>query len=137
MSDDRWRILGTCYFVVQGLSCIAWWAWMLLSPGQRSRFFSNRVLPEVMWALSIGDVAIIALGSLAVAHGLHHGRRWAAGVTWLVAGACMYAALLAVTMWFITGEGALGAALMVPLLLVPAMFAGRLTRDGPTNPGPD
>ena len=135
-NEQRWRTFGTWYFAAQGASCIAWWAWMLLAPQHRGLFFPRASLPELMQSLIVGDLLLIAFGSLAAAHSLNHRRRWAPAAMWLVAGACMYAALLAISLWALTREAALAAIAMAPTLIIPMLLAWRIRCDDLSSPAP-
>lgn len=128
MISVRWQRLGSLYFAFQGVSCIAWWLMLALSPATRGQFLPASLQPAIMHALWPTDLAFVGVLSLIAAAGWRLNRAWATAVTWTLVGAVAYASALAIGLWLATGQAMLGGLLMIPPPIVTLLFAISMSR---------
>jgi hypothetical protein len=112
------RKIGVLFLVVQGAAVVAWWVLLLLLPAAREPFLAPNAPDATLFAFLLPDLAIYASSSLLTAYGLAHDRPWAWSVLSFHSGAALYATLYALTLPLLSGGAWLGAAMMVPALLV-------------------
>ena len=101
------------YLWFQAAAVAAWWVLLLALPGFRARFVFAGCGDDALLAFAGADLALVACGSIAVAHGLARERQWALYAFSLVLGATCYATLYCVGAAWLTDSGGLGTALML------------------------
>jgi hypothetical protein len=121
--------LAALYFGVQSASVALWWAVLAVRPETRSFFSSPRAPETTLLAFAPADVAILVVGSAAVALAGSQGRAWRGPLAWFVAGATVYGAIYTLTLAINGAIGPLGAALMTPAAAASVMCALALTRE--------
>lgn len=114
------------YLASQGIGGLAWWVMLLIWPESRGYFLAPGSPDTSLLAFAAPDLLLFVGGSLAAAYGLGTNRAWAWPVLLLHTGAALYAALFAVSLCWLAPNTWLGAALMGPSLVVPALIAWRL-----------
>ncbi len=134
MPTDRVRKLGSAYFAMQGVLCIAWWIGLLAQPARQTYFLPERFGPDFASSLIIADLGLVGVFSLLVAVGWLCGRTWMHAATWLLCGSVAYAFLLALGSWWRTGQAMLGALAMIPPLVLTFAFAFALARSTSERP---
>jgi hypothetical protein len=112
------RTLAVWFLLLQAIAVAAWWGVILLSPPARQPFLGPGAPDANLLAFFAGDLLFYVGGSLLAAYGLALGRSWAWPVLCVHAGAVVYAALYTLSLPTLSGEGWLGAALMLPSLVV-------------------
>lgn len=107
------RTLGVAYLLVQAGAVVVWWAGLVLSPTIRDWFELDGGRRDVLNAFVLGDVVVLAAGSVVGAVGLLRDERWAAAVVAAVAGGCAYSTLYLAAWVGLGGAGAIGLVPMV------------------------
>lgn len=122
------RRFGVTFCGLEAVGGLAWWIALALSPELRHSFFPAPIDGRWFGALALADGVLFvgSAGVAAIALARRSPRTLAA--LWLHAGICGYAGLLAVGLWVQDPGLWLGALLMLPSLLVPAVLAWRLER---------
>lgn len=126
-APSKWRTLALAYFAVQAIAVIAWWAMLLILPSTRDAFAIRGASFAALGAFAPGDLALIALGSAAVAVGRE--RAWTVNAAWLASGALIYATFYAVIAALTDVSPLLGAMLMLPAAVASVAGSAILTRD--------
>jgi hypothetical protein len=122
------RRFAAAYFVIQGAGTVLWWMSLAAMPGWRPRFLAPGAPEATLFAFGLTDLVFFVAGSFAAAYGLSRRRSWALPILCVQAGAAGYASLYAVTLPVISGGGWMGAALMMPSLVIPLSLAWLLHR---------
>ncbi len=125
------RRLAVAYLAVQAVGASVWWVILLAVPSSRPYFRAADAPDATLLAFGVAD-AVLYIGTSALAAvGLHLRRQWAWPVLCVHAGAAGYAALYCWTLTALTGDAALGTALMTPSLVVPGLLVWRFRpREG-------
>ncbi len=89
--------LFAVYLSVQGFGAVVWWVGLFNSPGFRKWFVSDADGWAVARSAALADLVVFAGGSLVCAVLLLRGSRVASRALWLLVGATLYAALIAVS----------------------------------------
>jgi hypothetical protein len=112
------------YPLAQGLGALGWWIVLWRWPCARAYFKANSAPDSTLLAFLLPDLVVLIAGSLVGAYAIATRQRWELPAMYVLAGASIYAALYC---WGLTiatgGEGLLGAVLMSPLLVAPAIIA--------------
>lgn len=112
------RNIAIVFLALQGTAILAWWVVLLAFPQARAPLLAPGVTETTLLAFTAGDWLLYGGGSLAAAYGLATDRAWAWSVLCLHAGAGIYAALWGLSVPLLGGGGWLGAAMMLPTLVV-------------------
>lgn len=129
------------YLAAQGIGGLAWWGMLFTWPQTRQWFLPPEAPGASLLAFAVADLLLFAGGSLAAAYGLAQRCRWAWPVLCIHSGAAIYAALYALSLAWLAPRTWLGAALMAPSLIVPALIVWQFrpavtasaTESPPTN----
>lgn len=124
----RLRRLAVIYFWLQAVAIAGWWVLLLVAPTTRQNFAFRGASFAAFGSFSLGDLAIVVLGSVLV--GSRGGRSWAVYAAWLVSGALLYATCFVVAAAVTGVSTPLGAVLMIPASVVCVIASVILTRDG-------
>lgn len=117
------RPLASSYFLLQGLSTVAWWALLALWPATRAWFLPPHNHASALLAFSVPDLTLLAGGSLVAGALARRGSGWALPLSWLVAGAVDYATLYVMAWAALGGGGWFGFVAMAPMALVSTALA--------------
>lgn len=123
--DRRWAIV---YLWVQAALVLAWWIFIVVTPGLRQRFAVRGAPSGTLFAFAPADLALLVITSVAAAYGLQTRKVWAWGALCTHCGAALYAALYSLLLPAFGDVTAqyLGGYMMLPYLLVPPYFVSRL-----------
>jgi protein-S-isoprenylcysteine O-methyltransferase Ste14 len=127
---EKVRRVAIGYYLLQGVAVAAWWLLMYLQPSTQAWF---RLDPDSSVSLNsfwLGDLLLIAPGSIAAAGLLYVRWKYAAAVMWLVTGALTQATLYTAAYTLQTDLGWLGVTLMFPSMLWSGVFATGVTFGG-------
>ncbi|MFO0963882.1 MAG: hypothetical protein U0625_13395 [Phycisphaerales bacterium] len=119
------RRTAAIYLRIQGTLVVGWWLLLLLSPEERARFKAADHPDSALLAFWLGDLVIVAAGSLLAAHWLVRGSPRAAGTLWFLSGGISFGTLYCVALSMLTGQALVGCVLMVPAALVTLSIAGQ------------
>ena len=123
----KMKRLACGYLVFQSIGAISWWALLFASTDFRSAFIPTGDSDVYILSLFVSDLLLFILLPLSVVAGLWRDRSWAWPALCVHVGAAVYAALMAVSQFFLTGgECWPGLVLMAPTLIFPAYFAYQL-----------
>jgi hypothetical protein len=117
------RSLSVAYLTIQGLGGLAWWTMLLGWPASRSAFLATGAPDATLLAFAAADLLLFAGGSLVAAWGLATRQRWGWPVLCLHTGAAVYAGLYCLMLGLLDRRAWLGAVMMLPPLIVPALIA--------------
>jgi len=120
----RWAI---GYYCIQGLGVAAWWLLMYLFPETSNWFRLEQGSLISLNSFWLGDLLLIAPGSIIVAILLHLHSKYALSAAWLVTGAIAQATFYTAAYSLQTDLGWLGLTLMLPSVLWSGLFATGLT----------
>ncbi len=120
------------YLVFQSFGAICWWTLLFVNSDFRSAFVPRGDSDVYIFSLFVSDLLLFILLPFVVVVGLQRERWWAWPALCVHVGSAMYAALMAVSQFFLTnGECWPGFLLMAPTLIFPSYFAYRLApRNG-------
>lgn len=124
---EKVRRVAALYYLLQGISVIAWWATLILAPASRGWFQLEERSQFSLFAFWLPDAVFIAPGSLIAAYFIYSRNRYAPMAMWLVTGAVSYATLYTLAFAMTTDHGWLGVVLMLPAMLWTGVFATALT----------
>ncbi|MEQ1641936.1 MAG: isoprenylcysteine carboxylmethyltransferase family protein [Pyrinomonadaceae bacterium] len=127
---EKVRRAAICYFFLQGLAVVGWWVFLYLRPDSQVWFVLDPHSAVSLYSFLIGDLLLIAPGSIATAVLVKLRWRHASAFTWLVTGGIAYASFYTFAYVLQTDVGWLGLALMFPSLLWSGVFASALTLGG-------
>lgn len=116
------------YFGVQSIAVAAWWTLLATRPSTRALFRVAGAPDASLLAFAPGDLALLTLGSAALALSGRGASAWRVPLAWLVAGAAVYAAAYTLALAASGAAGPLGAALMVPAAAASVLCAHALQR---------
>ncbi|MBC8141110.1 MAG: hypothetical protein H7Y38_06685 [Armatimonadetes bacterium] len=123
------RRFGAVFLFAEAVGVVLWWAMLLLLPQTRPLFMARNAPDATLMAFGIADITLFAGAAGASAWGLWARRPWARMCLAVHAGAAGYAALYCWTLVALTGgDNRLGALLMTPSLVIPALLL-RYVRD--------
>lgn len=114
---------------------LGWWALLTTTPGARAWFVPAGDDPNDLLRFWLPDVALLGLGSWAVAGAVARERPWARVATWWLAGAACYAGLYTLAASLRTDGGWFASACMAAMMglgLVAASMLGASTQDAAT-----
>lgn len=124
------------YLSFETIALLAYWVMLWQWPAHRPRFVPPGGDDRALFAFAAGDLLLYAVTGALGAIGLWRtpnecgsGPRWLPACLWMHAGAAMYAALYAVTLWTIAPDRLLGALMMLPALAAPLWIAVRFGRS--------
>lgn len=120
----RWAI---AYYLFQGVSVAGWWLLMFLVPQTRDWFRLEAGSLISLNAFWLGDLLLIAPGSIVTGILLYSRSTYATAAAWLVTGAIAQATFYTVAYTFETGLGWIGLTIMLPAMLWSGVFATGLT----------
>ena len=120
------RRFGIAYFFGQAVAAAAWWAALLAWPAARLPFKTADAPDSTLLAFGLADALLFVGTSAACGYGFARDRSWAWPLLCVHAGGAGYAALYCWTLFALTGDGWLGAALMSPSLVVPGFLGCKL-----------
>ena len=120
------RVFGIAYLLVHAAAAAAWWAMLLVRPESRLPFMATGAPDSTLLAFGLADGLIFVGASAACGYGFARCRPWAWPLLCVHAGGAGYAALYCWTLFALTGNGWLGAALMSPSLAVPGFLVWKL-----------
>jgi hypothetical protein len=112
------RTLAILYLLIQGGGLIVWWAMLLAFPATREPFTAPNAPESTLFAFILPDLLVYAAGSFITAYGLAAHKSWAWPALCFVTGATVYASLYAFALPFLSGGAWLGAAFMLPPMVV-------------------
>ncbi len=124
---EKIRRTAALYFLLQGISVIAWWAVLAAMPESRDWFRLEANSQLSLFAFWLPDAVLIAPGSLVVSYLIHSNNRFETAATWLLTGAVSYATLYTLAFAMMTDRGWMGVVLMLPAMLWAGVFATALT----------
>lgn len=124
---DKVRRNASIYFAVQGVSVGLWWLMMVVYPATRTSFRLDAVSETSLYAFWLGDLMLIAPGSIAAAALLWKRSVYATSAMWIVTGAVSQATFYTLAYVFQTDHGWIGVALMLPCMLWSGVFATSIT----------
>jgi len=127
---EKVRKAAAVYFLLQGVTVVAWWLLLISVPASREWFRLDPGSLTTLWAFWLPDLLLIAPVSLTAAGLVRKGHSYAEPAAWLVTGAVTYATLHTFAMTMMTDLGWLGVVLMIPAMLWSGVFAIGLTVRG-------
>lgn len=116
------RKLAAGYLLLQGTGTLAWWALLMLYPPARMPFLAPGAPDSTLMVFIVPDLAIFISSAFVAAYGLSKDRDWAWTALCVQTGAAVYAALYALALPFVSGGAWLGAAMMLPSLILLPLF---------------
>jgi hypothetical protein len=122
------------WFLLQGLAIIAWWLLLATVPDARPWFFLRDAPAAAFVALAPGDLALAAVGSLAIA--IVRAGPVRVALAWVVTGAVTYATCYAVSTAILGLTHPMGALLMSPATIGTLLAALRIQRTDRTDRAP-
>lgn len=125
------RSAVAAYLVVESVAIVAWWAFILAIPSWQRHFLALDAPRSTLLAFLAADLVLVVLGFL-VAALLASRRAGAWPLLCARAGAAVYASLYAILLPIVGDGGMLGAAMMVPVLIV-SPCAAALLRPRPAT----
>ena len=115
--------MGAAYLIGQALAVVVWWLGLVLSERVRGWFELDDGRHRVLSAFVLGDVVVLAVGSIVAALALLRQARsasqWVAGV----AGGCTYSTLYLAAWVALGGDGAIGLVPMVAATVATSVIA--------------
>lgn len=124
---EKVRRAAAIYYLLQGISVIAWWAMLAVLPESRSWFQLEAKSQLSLLAFWLPDALFIAPGSLVAAYLIYSCNRFETAAMWMLTGAVSYATLYTLAFAMMTDRGWLGVVLMLPAMLWTGVFASALT----------
>lgn len=115
------------YYALQGFGVAVWWLTMYLAPETSDLFRLETGSFVSLNAFWLGDLLLIAPGSIVAATLLYLRSTYALPVAWLVTGAIAQATFYTFAYTLQTDLGWLGVALMLPALVWSGVFVTGLT----------
>ena len=109
---DRHR-LGAAYLLGQAGAVVVWWLALVGSPTVRGWFELDEGRRDVLSAFVLGDLVVLAIGSVVAGMALLRRARWATTAVAWVAGGCAYSTLYLAAWVALGGRGAIGLVPMV------------------------
>jgi len=106
------------FLILQGVGTFVWWAVLFLYPPARKPFLAPGAPDSTLFAFFVPDLLVYGGGALVAAYGLVKQRVWTWPALCVNGGAAVYVALYALTLPLLSGGGWLGAAMMIPSLIV-------------------
>lgn len=127
---EKVRRYAIGYYLLQGVAVVAWWLMMYVWPSTQSWFRLDNHSLISLDSFWLGDLLLIAPGSITAAFLLY--RRWkhATAAMWLVTGAVTQATAYSAAYTLQTDVGWLGVTLMLPAMLWSGVFATGVTVGG-------
>jgi hypothetical protein len=125
------RQIAVTYFFVQAVAVVGWWVLLLAAPMTRQNFAIRGASFTALGSFALGDLAIIALGSILVA--TRAGAAWTVCAAWLVSGALLYATCFVVVAAITGVTSPFGAVLMIPASVASFAASVILSRDAHTH----
>lgn len=116
-------VVSIAHLLIQAAALAAYWAVLFTFPAARAPFIPAGAGDAALLAFAIGDLSIYGGTSAAGAWGAWRRRRWTGPVLWVHAGAAVYAALYAFALAAFDPGRWIGAAMMAPALVAPAVIA--------------
>ena len=102
------------YLLAQSVLVAAWWLALVLKPETRDWFRPSTAPDEMLLSFWLADLACIVMGSALAAVFVRRRDPRRVPALWFIAGAMVYATLYCIAVTAMTGESALGVALMLP-----------------------
>lgn len=116
------RRTASVYFALQGVAVALWWILLFFVPASRPFFYLGSS-EDVLLAFWLPDLALLAVGSLAVSAFCRFESKFLNAALWLTVGAISYASFYCLAFALLTDTGWLGVALMFPAMIMSGNFA--------------
>lgn len=123
------RHAAVAYLLFEATSLVVYWILLTFRPAWRAPFTPPGGDERALFAFAAGDLVLYAASGVAGAIGIVRMSPWRGAVLWLHAGAAMYAAMFAVSLWPMAPDRWLGAVMMLPALAAPAAIAWLCSRQ--------
>lgn len=124
----RGQRIAAGYFALQAGAALLWWGALVAQPAVRRLFLPATVPDHAILAFWLADLGLVVAGSGMSGLALLRDDHRLPPLLWFTAGAVSYAALAAVGLTMMSGEAVLGAALMLPAMVVTLAIAARFGR---------
>jgi hypothetical protein len=117
------RKLAIGFLLLQGTGTLAWWVLLMLYPPARMPFLAPGAPDSTLMVFIVPDLVIFISSALVAAYGLVKNRDWTWTALCVQMGAAVYAALYALALPLFSGGAWLGAAMMLPSLILLPLFS--------------